>query len=122
MSNRSVHQGIVVGVDGSPSSDTAVRWGAREAAMRNVPLSLVHVIERPPWGMLALGGGAVPPPTETNEWRKTEGEEVISAARKLAEDSVKKASDLQVHAEVYFSAAGPALFDLSTHAQLIVVG
>jgi nucleotide-binding universal stress UspA family protein len=122
MSNPSVHHGIVVGVDGSPSSDSAVRWAAREAEMRNVPLSIVHIIERPPWGMLALGGGAVPPPTETSEWRKTEGEEVISAARKLAEDSVKNASALQVHVEVYFSATGPALFDLSTHAQMIVVG
>jgi nucleotide-binding universal stress UspA family protein len=122
MAGRFVHQGIVVGVDGSPSSDSAVRWAAREAAMRNVPLSIVHIIERPPWGMLALGGGAVPPLTETSEWRKTEGEEVISAARKLAEDCVKNARDLQVHVEVYFSATGPALFDLSTHAQMIVVG
>jgi nucleotide-binding universal stress UspA family protein len=122
MSSRSVHHGIVVGVDGSPSSDSAVRWAAREAEMRNVPLSLVHIVERPPWGMLALGGGAVLPPTETSEWRKTEGEEVISAARKLAEDSAKNASLLQVRVEVYFSATGPALFDLSTHAQIIVVG
>jgi nucleotide-binding universal stress UspA family protein len=122
MSNRSVHHGIVVGVDGSSSSDVAVCWAAREAEMRNVPLSIVHIIERPPWGMLALGGGAVPPPTETSEWRKTEGEETISAAVKIAEDSVKNASDLQVHVEVYFSATGPALFDLSTHAQMIVVG
>jgi nucleotide-binding universal stress UspA family protein len=122
MLNRSVHHGIVVGVDGSPSSDQAVRWAAREAEMRNVPLSLVHIVERPPWGMLALGGGAVPPPTETSEWRKTEGEEIISAAVKLAEDSVKNASLLQVHVEVYFSATGTALFDLSTQAQMIVVG
>jgi nucleotide-binding universal stress UspA family protein len=122
MSSHSVHQGIVVGVDGSPSSDAAVRWAAREAEMRNVPLSLVHIVEAPPWGMLALGGGAVPPPTETSEWRKTEGEEVISVARKLAENSVKDGSSLQVHVEVYFSATGPALFDLSTHTQMIVVG
>jgi nucleotide-binding universal stress UspA family protein len=122
MSNPSVHHGIVVGVDGSPSSDAAVRWAAGEAEMRNVPLSIVHIIERPPWGMLALGGGAVPPPTETSEWRKTEGEEVISVARKLAEDSVKDGSSLQIHVEVYFSSTGPALFDLSNHAQMIVVG
>ncbi|HUB53623.1 MAG TPA: universal stress protein [Mycobacterium sp.] len=122
MSNRSVHHGIVVGVDGSPSSDAAVRWAAREAEMRNAPLSLVHIVERPPWGMLALGGGAVSPLIETSEWRKTEGEDVISAAVKLAEDSVKDGSSLQIHSEVYFSATGPALFDLSTHAQMIVVG
>ncbi len=122
MSNRAVHRGIVVGVDGSPSSDMAVRWAAQEAGMRNVPLSLVHVVERPPGGLFALGGGALPPPYETNEWEKNEGQEIISAAVKLAKDSVQNGSLPQVHVQVYFSTAGPALFDLSTQAQLIVVG
>jgi nucleotide-binding universal stress UspA family protein len=122
MSNRSVHQGIVVGVDGSPSSDMAVRWAAQEAGMRNVPLSLVHVVERPPWGMLALGGGALPPPSTTSEWQKTEDEDIISAAVELAKDTVQHGTLPELNVEVYFSATGPALFDLSTHAQLIVVG
>jgi nucleotide-binding universal stress UspA family protein len=122
MSDCSVHQGIVVGVDGSPSSDMAVSWAAREAAMRNVPLSLVHVVERPPWGLLALGGGAVAPPSEISEWQKPEGEEIISAAVELAKDSTKDGSLPQLRVEIYFSATGPALFDLSTHAQMIVVG
>ena len=34
----------------------AVRWAAHEAGMRNVPLSLIHVIDTPPSGLLALGG------------------------------------------------------------------
>jgi len=122
MSNRSIHQGIVVGVDGSPSSDKAVRWAACEAGMRNVPLSLVHVIERPPWGLVALGGGAVSPPTDISEWQKTEGDEIISAAVEIAKDSVKDGGLQQLNVEVYFSAIGPALFDLSTQAQMIVVG
>jgi nucleotide-binding universal stress UspA family protein len=122
MPNRSVHQGIVVGVDGSPSSDLAVRWAAREAGMRNVPLSLVHVVERPPWGLLALGGGAVRPLSEISEWQKPEGEGIISAAVELAKDSVQNGALPQLHVEVYFSATGPALFDLSSHAQMIVVG
>jgi nucleotide-binding universal stress UspA family protein len=122
MPERSEHQGIVVGVDGSPSSDIAVRWAAREAGMRNVPLSLVHVIESPPWGMLALGGGAVPAPSGTSEWQKTEGERVISAAVKLAKDSVPNRTLPQLDVEVYFAAAGPALVDLSKQAQLMVVG
>jgi nucleotide-binding universal stress UspA family protein len=122
MSDRSDHRGIVVGVDGSPSSDSAVPWAAREAAMRNVPLSLVHVVERSPWGLVALGGGAVPPPSETSEWHKPEGEEIISAAVELAKGSVQNGNLPQLNVEVYFSATGPALFDLSTQAQLIVVG
>jgi nucleotide-binding universal stress UspA family protein len=41
------HHGIVVGVDGSPSAKTAVDWAARDAAMRGVPLTLVHVLAPP---------------------------------------------------------------------------
>jgi len=36
MSVPRADSGIVVGVDGSPASDSAVRWAARDAAMRNV--------------------------------------------------------------------------------------
>ena len=43
MPSRSTDAGIVVGVDDSPSSTLAVRWAAREAVMRNVPLTVVHV-------------------------------------------------------------------------------
>ena len=46
MSNATTHRGIVVGVDGSPPSKVAVDWPAREAAMRNVSLTLVHIIPR----------------------------------------------------------------------------
>jgi len=116
------HQGIVVGVDGSPSSTTAVRWAAREAAMRNVALSLVHVIEQPPWGLLALGGGAVQPPSGSQEWQRTEGEAMISAAVKIATDSTQDRSIPDLQAEVYFSATGPTLYELSTQAQMIAVG
>jgi nucleotide-binding universal stress UspA family protein len=41
------HPGIVVGLDGSPSTTMAVRWAAREATMRNVGLTLVHVSNPP---------------------------------------------------------------------------
>jgi nucleotide-binding universal stress UspA family protein len=122
MSQRSARHGIVVGVDGSPSADMAVRWATREAVMRNVPLSLIHVVDRPPWDLLALGGGTVPPPSETSEWQKTEGEKVISAAVKVAKDSAPNGAPPRLDVEVYFAAAGPALVDLSKEAELIVVG
>jgi nucleotide-binding universal stress UspA family protein len=101
VSNRSAHQGVVAGVDGSPSSDTAVRWAAREAEMSNVPLSLIHVVDTPPWGSLALGGGAVPLPSDASEWQKTEGEKVISAAVKLAKDAAQNGTLPRLAVEVF---------------------
>ncbi|MBV8350247.1 MAG: universal stress protein [Mycolicibacterium sp.] len=36
-------QGIVVGVDGSPFSKSAVRWAIQEATLRSAVLTAVHV-------------------------------------------------------------------------------
>lgn len=36
------HGAVVVGVDGSPASDRAVIWGARQAALEGRPIALVH--------------------------------------------------------------------------------
>ncbi|MCJ1676965.1 universal stress protein [Streptomyces sp. APSN-46.1] len=38
---------VTVGVDRSPESRAAARWGAREAALRQVPLRLVHAVDWP---------------------------------------------------------------------------
>src|SRR5271166_4543990 len=122
MSNRSAHGGIVVAVDRSAFSTMAVRWAAREAGMRNVPLSIIHIIDIPPSGLLALGGAALPEPTEAGDWQKTEGANVISAAIKVAEDSAESGVHLKLFSEVYFAATLPALIDLSKEAQMIVVG
>jgi nucleotide-binding universal stress UspA family protein len=40
MSTPVKRHGIVVGVDGLASSQAAVCWAARDATMRNVPLTL----------------------------------------------------------------------------------
>ena len=47
MSTSTTHRGIVVGVDGSPSAKVAVDWAASDAALRNGPLTLVHVLTPP---------------------------------------------------------------------------
>ncbi len=38
---------VTVGVDGSPESRAAARWAAQEAALRQVPLRLVHAVDWP---------------------------------------------------------------------------
>lgn len=66
MPNQPTHLGIVVGVDSSSTSRNAARWAAREAIMRNVPLTIVHVIFAQPWGPALFGQRAAPVAAEPN--------------------------------------------------------
>ena len=47
MSLPVTHRGIIVGVDGSSVSKLAVEWAARDAAMRNIALTMVNVQDPP---------------------------------------------------------------------------
>ncbi|MDT7765148.1 MAG: hypothetical protein QOC63_4568 [Mycobacterium sp.] len=44
MSRSAIDHAILVAVDGSPESDAAVAWSAREAALRHLPVTLMHVV------------------------------------------------------------------------------
>lgn len=46
-SQHPVRPAIIVGIDGSTSALAAARWAAREAALRHLPLRLVHVASAP---------------------------------------------------------------------------
>ena len=68
MSAPAEHPPIVVAVDGSPESDAAVAWSAREAALRHAPVKLTHVVvpvvtSYPPYG---------PVNAELAEWQISE--------------------------------------------------
>ena len=116
MSGRSTHPGVVVGVDGSPSSTMAVRWAAREATMRNVPLTLVHVSNPPAvWP-------AAPIPAELHQRHGEEARKVIADAIKVAEDSVADGNRPQIDSELLCAAPVPTLIDLSKQAHMMVVG
>lgn len=116
MSSRGAYAGVVVGVDGSGSSMMAVRWAAREAAMRNVRLNVVHVSSP-----LAVWP-AVPIPAGLHRERGEAGTKIIADAVKVAEDSVRDRSRLAVDSELLVAAPLPTLIDLSKEAQMMVVG
>lgn len=119
MSARMTHQGVVVGVDGSPSSRMAVRWAAREAALRNVSLSVVHAVDMP-WGVLPLGGEVVPLPAGSSERQISAAGNVIADAVKVVQDSTEDRPELRT--EICHAAPIQTLVDLSKDAQLVVVG
>ncbi|HET9876695.1 MAG TPA: universal stress protein, partial [Mycobacterium sp.] len=106
---------IVVGVDGSPASRCAVDWAARDAAMRNVPLTIVHAI-----GRITLPQAQIP--AHLPRWQEEQAQQLISDAVDLARHTTVDGAPAQVATEVLSSAVVPALVDLSRQATMVVVG
>ena len=109
--------GIVVGVDGSAASNAAVFWAAREAAMRNVPLSLVHMFKT-----FVPTFPQIPMPSGVAEWQEDDGRNVLEQAVKIAEDAVPTDRKIAIASEVKCSPPVPTLVDLSEEAEMVVVG
>lgn len=107
--------GLVVGVDGSSASNAAVTWAARDAAMRNAPLTLVHMLSAyvPTFPQIPLPGGVA-------VWQEEDGRLVLEEAAKLARESAGGA--IAVTTELKSSPPIPTLVQLSEDADMIVVG
>lgn len=117
MSAEAKTHGIVVGVDGSPASNTAVSWAAREAVMRQQPLTLIHVINPgiSPWAQ-------VPLLDEYAVWQQNEGHRILADALKIARDTAIDSPQISIETELTVSATVPALVKLSGESKLIAVG
>ncbi|MBV8179760.1 MAG: universal stress protein [Mycobacterium sp.] len=123
MSGPTPRWGILVGVDGSACSAAAVRWAACEATMRNIPLTLVHVIAGPVvTGLPILAIPATPIQAEFFEQREEGARQMLSDAIRVAEDSAAGNSSTKVNAEVFFSAPAATLVEQSKDAEMVVVG
>jgi nucleotide-binding universal stress UspA family protein len=109
--------GIIVGIDGSPESDAAVNWAAHDAAIRGLPLTLVHVENpaAPTWSQ-------APMLEESPEQQKAEGRSLLAKASTIARDAIADTAQIQINGELLSSATVPTLVDQSKDAELIVVG
>jgi nucleotide-binding universal stress UspA family protein len=107
--------GIVVGTDGSPSAVAAIRWAARDAAMRNAHLAVVYAVA-PVVGTWM----ATPIPPGVVEWEHERGRQIVEEAMATAKEI--GGERLSVSTEVVFAQAASALTQLSRDAQMIVVG
>ncbi len=109
--------GIVVAVDGSPASNYAACWAARAAAMRNVPLTVVHAVATPTatWPPVAY-------PDSLAERLEDEGKKAIMHAMKIAEDAMPADRKVTIGRELVYSTPAPALIKMSDEAEMIVVG
>ncbi len=118
MTSQDMHRGILAGVDGSAPSNAAVRWAAREAAMRNVPLTLVHARTTPTAGV-DMAWPALPVPEDLTRRQEEEARQVIADAVNLAESELESS---RIDTKVVFAAPIPTLVDLSKDVDMIVVG
>jgi len=107
--NQKLRRVIIVGIDGSPHATKALSWAATQARLTGWHLELVAAWEEPaPYGMpLALAGVDL----EAN-------------ARELID---KAAADIdlpedRVHTKVVYGPAARMLVEMSSDADLLVVG
>ncbi|MDT9683950.1 universal stress protein [Streptomyces sp. TRM76323] len=101
---------ITAGVDGSPESLAAAAWAAREAALRGLPLRLVHA-----WLWQPLD---VPPDQDREaEARRAQGvlDEAEAEVRRLH-------PDVPVTSHLVADAPVPALLEAGGTAEMLVVG
>jgi nucleotide-binding universal stress UspA family protein len=115
------HHGILVGVDGSPDSDAAVRWAVTEALMRGLPLSIVHVISpiAGHWRGVGMSGAVLP--EDLGQWLEEEGQLLAEDAVGIAREAAGGVA-LQIRTELPSAAVVPTLIDLSKQSQMVVVG
>lgn len=106
---------IVVGIDGSPGSEVALRWAVDEARRRDSTLEVVHAWSYPT--LVGINGlSAVP-----IGWESVEG-----SAKELVDDAIERvrpeSGDLMIEATVCGGGAATTLVEAAKHADLLVVG
>ena len=117
MSSESMDYGIIVGVDGSPASDAAVRWAAHDAVIRDIRLTLMHMADP-----AASTWSQAPLLDDFAEWQKAEARSVLANALKIADDTVGNTLRIPIDTEYLSLTPVATLVDLSSAAKLIVVG
>ncbi len=116
--------GIVVGTDGSPSAQRAVRWALGEARLRGEPLTVLHAWLAPliaalpePWAVGAPTFG----PSDEQVY-----DSLRSAARAILDAEVEEARrrepGLDVRGELVEAHPATALLEAAREADLLVVG
>lgn len=107
---------VVVGIDGSPPSRTALRWALAEAQLRCTPLEVMHV-----WrGPLALQRGNNEP--ELGEHGPADEAALRLIDRELDSVGADLPDTIEIKRAPVHGSAAHALVEASRHAELVVVG
>jgi nucleotide-binding universal stress UspA family protein len=107
---------VVVGVDGSPASETAVAWAYEEASLRDTELVAVHA-----WPELASDLAYIGPDQLIASWESWQGDQEAVLAERLA-GWQEKYPDVVVRRVVARDRPVRCLLAHAENAQLVVVG
>ncbi|HEX5201816.1 universal stress protein [Paractinoplanes rhizophilus] len=105
---------VVVGYDGSPAADAAVRYGARQAARRGSELRIVHA-----FGWYVLLAPMYPPTLNVDLGPR---EALLDMLARTASRVHNEFPDLTVTTRLVDGSPAAVLIDASREAQLLVVG
>ncbi len=117
MSQTQSGYGVLVGVDGSPQSDAAVRWAAEEAVLRDLPVTLMHVIAPivVSWPVRYLE-------SSYSEWQAENAKHVVEQAQKTLHASSGDSTLPAVRTEVLHDGIVTEMAAASAHAAMVVIG
>ena len=109
--------GILVGVDGSPESEAAIRWATGEALLRDQHLTLMHAIPplRVSWPVAYLEASFA-------DSQEAAALEVIEKAQKTVQASAGESQPPAVRTEMRHTDAPSALVSASRQAYMTVAG
>lgn len=107
---------VVVGVDGSESSDRALAWAVEQAVAEHRALTLVHTLNAVTPAYL---DAAAAHPEEARQALRAEGQAILVAARERVS---ALAPDLEVHDVLGFDDPREVLIELSRSAAVLVLG
>lgn len=105
---------IVVGIDGSPASERALRFAIGESDLRALPLRIVCAWEVP---ALEYVGSAVAPTPDLLAGAKSHAEDVLADALRVA-----RAAGVTAEARAVEGHAPQVLLEQAARATLLVVG
>ena len=108
---------VVVGIDRSPGSRRALRWGVKEAREHGAETYVV----------MAYGVPAPPSPTVGYDQPPQRGEDerrkdAVGALRETLREALGDETSLQVRSDVVEGSPARALIDASKGADLLVIG
>ncbi len=113
----STEYGVLVGVDGSPESHAAVRWAAAEALLRNLPVTLMHVVAPivVTWPIESID-------VSYARWQEDNAQYQIEQAQKTLHAAIGDADPPPVQARLRHDGVVTELTDASAKAALMVIG